>query len=152
MKKLAKKITKKVSKKVTKKKAVQRKVTKKSIKKKVTKRNPLDYKLPVFESEKGKYIKLSDFEFQFIRELSSIVGGHNYYQHDYEIDNILKWGLGNSNLVSSGVKNLISLKLFKDIMSVGLPKAFSNPKNEIKAYHNTLDRIPDDVKLIDTGN
>ena len=148
MKKLAKKATKKVSKKVTKKKVTKRKVAKK----KVTKRNPLDYKLPVFESEKGKYIKLSDFEFQFIRELSSIVGGHNYYQHDYEIDNILKWGLGNSNLVSSGVKNLISLKLFKDIMSVGLPKAFSNPKNEIKAYHNTLDRIPDDVKLIDTGN
>lgn len=143
MKKLAKKATKKVTKKVTKRKVA---------KKKVTKRNPSNYKLPVFESEKGKYIKLSDFEFQFIRELSSIVGNNNYYQHDYEIDNILKWGLGNSNLVSSGIKNLISLKLFKDIMSAGLPNAFSNPKNEIEAYRNTLDRIPDDVKLIDTGN
>jgi len=143
LKKLAKKATKKVTKKVTKRKVA---------KKKVTKRNPSNYKLPVFESEKGKYIKLSDFEFQFIRELSSIVGNNNYYQHDYEIDNILKWGLGNSNLVSSGIKNLISLKLFKDIMSAGLPNAFSNPKNEIEAYRNTLDRIPDDVKLIDTGN
>ena len=79
MKKLAKKATKKVTKKVTKRKVA---------KKKVTKRNPSNYKLPVFESEKGKYIKLSDFEFQFIRELSSIVGNNNYYQHDYEIDNI----------------------------------------------------------------
>lgn len=148
MKKAAKKVSKKVTKKVTKKKVTKRKVAKK----KVTKRNPSNYKLPVFESEKGKYIKLSDFEFQFIRELSSIVGNNNYYQHDYEIDNILKWGLGNSNLVSSGIKNLISLKLFKDIMSAGLPNAWSNPKNEIEAYHNTLDRISNDVKLIDTGN
>ena len=133
MKKLAKKVTKKVSKKVTKKVVVKRK-TKKVITRKV-----------------GKYVLLTSFEVQFEREMREL-GDRLYHSYDYEINNILKWHFGNSNLVGDGYINLMPLSKFKEIVTKSLTRTFETNQNIPRALNKTFRNISSNVKLIDTGN
>ena len=152
MKKLAKKVTKKVSKKVTKKVVVKRK-TKKVITRKVSnKKNPSDFlNLPSFDSENGKYVLLTSFEVQFEREMREL-GDRLYHSYDYEINNILKWHFGNSNLVGDGYINLMPLSKFKEIVTKSLTRTFETNQNIPRALNKTFRNISSNVKLIDTGN
>lgn len=132
------------------KKATKKKIVKKAkvTRKKVSKRkNP--YSIKTYTFNNLEYIKLSDFEFQFQREYDNIYD-EGYHDWSYEIDVMLTYEFRNSNKVNSGVKNLISLEFFKTLVNKKL-LAYEDPF-AIEAFKNTIDRIPDKVTLIDTGN
>jgi hypothetical protein len=142
-------IQRKAPKKATKKKVLKRKVTKK----KVTKHNPLDYTLPVFESEKGKYIKLSDFKFQFDREIKHL-GDRGDYEYGYEINNMVNYNSGIRLLVGFEIIDLITLIRFKELLIKGFKRLdlLDVDSTVDDALNETFGRIPNNVKLIDIEN
>lgn len=132
------------------KKSVKKKTVKKSkvTRKKVSKRkNP--YSIKTYTFNNLEYIKLSDFEFQFQREYDNI-NDDDYHDWGYEIDVMLTYEFRNSNKVNSGIKNLISLEFFKNLLHRKL-LAYEDPF-AIEAFKNTVEKIPNKVTLIDTGN
>lgn len=122
------------------------------LKRKIIKRrrNP---ELKSFSKNDTTYIKLSDFENEFIKEAKLILNKADleYWEFDYEIDNILKYQLG-SNAVNSGLLSLLSISDFKKILKDGLENRFSNDKDISKVYRNTIIKIPKNINWIDTGN
>lgn len=132
----------KSNKKTTTRKVSKTKSSKLKTKSKPKRKNP-DYKLQSHDDN----VKLSDFEFQFTREIYAL-GDSGYYAYDYEIDNILKYQFG-SNSVNSGRTKLISLSNFKKIVKKGLLNFDDN--NVIEAFDNTVARIPKNIKFIDIG-
>lgn len=137
-------------KKPVKKIAKKSKKSSKTLKKSVKQKNPIKQ----HKSNNLYYIQLSDFIKEFNKEIKNKLDD-DYYQFDYEFDNILKYSFRNSNLVSSGIINLISLTQFKKIMIKGLEHRFLESGyyvDIIVSFEKTILKIPNGVEEIDIGN
>lgn len=123
----------------------------KSKSKKVTKRNPISSR----KMDSVDYIELSSFVKEFDKQLKKNSSYDVYYDLGYEIDNILKYSLRNSNLVSGGELNLMPLNSFQKTVSTGIKNRFSESGyylDLISVFKLTLAEIPKTVTFVDTGN
>lgn len=135
---------------------------KKPIKRKSKVPNPVKRKrknpeIKVHSKNDTEYVRLSDFESEFLKNAKLILDKEDfeYWELDYEIDNILKYELNNSNAVNSGLLYLLSLKDFKKILTLGFRKRFdikTVSNNMIFILEQTLKNIPENIAWIDTGN
>ncbi|MFI0427101.1 MAG: hypothetical protein ACH34V_09115 [Flavobacterium sp.] len=142
-----------------KRKVVKRKNSTKKVSNKVKKRNP-NIKVHNYQDKDSFYIKLEDFQDLFIKELKVNLSKEDfsfyaeYYDMKYETDNILKYGLRNSNAVGSGIFHPITITKFKKIMADGLAHRFidSNYFEILLSFEKTISDIPKKVEYIDLGN
>lgn len=146
-------------KKPIKRKVVKRKKSTKKVSNKVKKRNP-NIKVYNYQDKDSFYIKLEDFQNLFIKELKANLSKADfsfyveYYDMKYEMDNILKYGLRNSNAVGSGIFHPITITKFKKIMTDGLEHRFidSSYIEILMSFEKTMLNIPKKVEYIDLGN
>lgn len=143
---------------------------KKPIKRKSKVPNPIKRKrknpeIKVHSKNDTEYVRLSDFESEFLKNAKLILDKEDfeYWELDYEIDNILKYELNNSNAVNSGLLYLLSLKDFKKILTLGFRKRFdvkglkygegtAVSNDMVSILEQTLKSIPKNITWIDTGN
>lgn len=123
----------------------------KSKSKKVAKRNPISSR----KMDTVDYIDLSSFVKEFNKQLKKNTSYDFYHDLGYEIDNILKYSLRNSNLVSGGKLNLMPLNSFKKTLSRGIEHRFLESgyySDILTGFELALAEIPKTVTFVDTGN